>query len=211
MSLTSSGSSQGLLHTNSPTHNSWDTTAIDGWGTDWGSLSLRDFYPQILIIVQPFLKFTADESLSYALALRTSWIKIPASSSSLIMEASLRPPTNARGERERGALLQGLFGILSQSQTDVCKNLNWFYNCFKPWQLRTASNCTGGEEHCSHIQGLEFNKPNFPWVTQALSFQFSVYGRGNCWNKKSEAAFPAPWWKFAFRWGLALPRARPRQ
>lgn len=114
----------------SPNTSSWGTAMTHGHGTGWGTaqgslqLSPRDFYPRVPTIVQPFLKFTADESLSYTLALRASLIKIPASSSSLIMEASLRPPTNARGERDRGALLQGLFGILSQSQTDVCKNLN---------------------------------------------------------------------------------------
>lgn len=83
-----------------------------------GSLRLSqwDFYPRVPTIVQPFLKFTADESPAIFWPYRAPLIKIPASS----MWKPLWDLPQMKGEQE-GVFLQGLFGILSQSQTDVCK------------------------------------------------------------------------------------------
>lgn len=53
---------------------------------------------------------------SYGLALESLSNK---NTSLLNVKASVRPPTNERGARR--VFLQGWFGILSQSQTDVCK------------------------------------------------------------------------------------------
>lgn len=48
-----------------------------------------------------------------------------------------------QGERERGALLQGLFGILSQSQTDVCKNLNCSTTVLNPGSCAQRATALG--------------------------------------------------------------------